>query len=72
MPTIDTRPPGSFCWSELVTPDVDASLVFYGALFNWGPDESDLGDASRYVRCSLKGRPVVAMVQMSEAERSLN
>jgi predicted enzyme related to lactoylglutathione lyase len=70
MPAIDTHAIGSFCWSELVTPDVDASLVFYGALFGWEPEEGDLGDASRYVRCNLNGRPVSAMVQMSEEELS--
>ena len=42
MPTIDAHTQGSFCWSELVTSDVDASLVFYGALFDWIPEEADL------------------------------
>ena len=68
MPAIDTHSAGSFCWSELVTSDVDASLVFYGALFDWIPEEADLGDASRYVRCTLNGRPVAAMVQMSKEQ----
>jgi len=70
MPTIDAHAPGSFCWAELVTSDVDAELVFYGALFGWEPEESDLGDASRYVRCTLNGRYVAAIVQMSEQECS--
>ncbi len=26
---------GAFCWNELFTPDVDASLSFYGDLFGW-------------------------------------
>jgi len=68
MPAIDSHTPGSFCWSELVTSDVDAALVFYGTLFGWEPEESDLGDASRYVRCTLNGRYVAAIVQMSEEE----
>lgn len=27
--------PGTFCWAELATPDIDASLEFYRPLFGW-------------------------------------
>ena len=27
--------PGSFCWNELVTPDLEAAQAFYGPLFDW-------------------------------------
>ena len=28
--------PGTYCWSELITTDLDASKAFYGAVFGWG------------------------------------
>jgi predicted enzyme related to lactoylglutathione lyase len=27
--------PGSLCWNELSTPDIDKASAFYGGLFNW-------------------------------------
>ncbi len=70
MPAIDSHAPGSFCWTELATHDVDKALAFYGALFGWEPEPGELGDASNYVRCTLNGRPVGAIYVMSEQELS--
>ena len=36
--------PGTFCWSELITPDIPAAAAFYKALFGWEADTSG-GDA---------------------------
>ncbi len=70
MPAIDSHPAGSFCWTELATTDVDAALAFYGALFGWDPEPGDLGDSGRYVRCNLNGKPVAAILEMSEEEQA--
>jgi predicted enzyme related to lactoylglutathione lyase len=72
LPAIDTHTPGTFCWTELATHDVDAALAFYGALFGWEPEPGSLGDASGYVRCTLNSRPVAAIYVMSEQERSFH
>ena len=32
--------PGTPCWVELGSPDLDASIEFYGALFGWDVPES--------------------------------
>jgi uncharacterized protein len=37
--------PGALCWNELASPDIDASVAFYGALFGWAA--SALEDAPR-------------------------
>ncbi|MFJ6572583.1 VOC family protein [Streptomyces sp. NPDC091292] len=35
-PGLDTvTEPGSLCWTELYTPDVDAAKEFYGTVFDW-------------------------------------
>ena len=46
--------PGSFCWNELCSRDVDAAARFYGALFGW---EIRPGDAENgYREIELNGR----------------
>ena len=32
---IESYPPGSFCWAELATSDVEAAKKFYGEMFGW-------------------------------------
>ncbi len=27
--------PGAYCWSELITTDLDGAKAFYGAVFGW-------------------------------------
>ena len=37
--------PGTYCWSELITTDLDASKAFYGAVFGWdAEDQGPPGD----------------------------
>ena len=33
---------GSFCWNELLTTDVDGAKKFYGELFGWETEDSDM------------------------------
>ena len=46
---------------ELVTPDLDASKHFYGALFNWTFRDSQIGKL-QYAEASLDGRVVGGLV----------
>lgn len=42
MPTRDSYEPGTPCWVDVMSPDVDASAAFYTALFGWeARDEHD-------------------------------
>lgn len=36
--------PGSFCWNELVSSDVEAAKSFYPAVFGWTPRTQQMGD----------------------------
>jgi predicted enzyme related to lactoylglutathione lyase len=41
--------PGSLTWTELYTPDADAAKAFYGRLFDWRTDDTELpGGAGTY------------------------
>lgn len=48
--------PGAWCWSELLTTDVEAAQAFYPAVFGWGV-ESVAGDPP-YAMWQVSGRPV--------------
>ncbi len=41
MPTRDPTRPGTPCWADLWTSDVEGSRRFYGALFGWEPLDPD-------------------------------
>jgi predicted enzyme related to lactoylglutathione lyase len=48
-PEIDGLPPvGAFCWDELMTPDVEASKKFYGAVFGWDAETMEMGGGMQY------------------------
>lgn len=56
--------PGSYCWSELITTDLDASKNFYKAVYGW--DAEDQGPAPGgghgYTEWKLGGRSVGGMM----------
>ena len=36
--------PGTFCWTDLTTPDQSAAKSFYSALLAWTAEDSPMGD----------------------------
>lgn len=52
--------PGAWCWSELLTTDVDAATTFYSAVFGWEPNVV-AGDMP-YTMWQVSGRPVAGMM----------
>ena len=58
--------PGTYCWSELITTDLDASKAFYGAVFGWGAEEQGPpGGPPAYTEWKLAGRSIGGMMQKS-------
>jgi predicted enzyme related to lactoylglutathione lyase len=57
--------PGCFCWSELACRDTAAASTFYGSVFGWATDTSQLGPMT-YTEWRLAGRAVGGMVHMDE------
>jgi predicted enzyme related to lactoylglutathione lyase len=45
--------PGTFTWNELNTRNPDAAKAFYGAVFGWTPNETDMGDFGSYITWRL-------------------
>lgn len=57
--------PGSFCWSELATTDLDAATTFYTSLFGWGTDEASSAGAALF---TVGGRVVCGGHTAGEGE----
>ena len=58
--------PGTYCWSELITTDLDASKAFYGAVFGWGAEEQGPpGGPPAYTEWKVAGKSVGGMMQKS-------
>ncbi|MET8680732.1 VOC family protein [Streptomyces sp. NPDC004647] len=53
--------PGTPCWIDLVAPDQQAALDFYGELFGW-TGEIGPAETGGYAVCSLHGRPVAGIM----------
>jgi uncharacterized protein len=57
--------PGCLCWYELACRDTAAAARFYGRVFGWHADTSQMGPMT-YTEWRLDGRPVGGMVHMDE------
>ncbi|MEA2383859.1 MAG: uncharacterized protein QOH72_3830 [Solirubrobacteraceae bacterium] len=57
--------PGSLCWNELATRDIEQAKAFYGAAFGWESDTNAYGDTS-YTEWKLGGRTVGGMIAMND------
>jgi uncharacterized protein len=60
MPERDSYTPGTPCWVELGTSDIDAAVDFYGGLFDWDVAESQ-PDTGGYRLAMLRDRPVAGL-----------
>jgi hypothetical protein len=58
--------PGTYCWSELITTDLEASKAFYGAVFGWGAeDQGPPGGPPTYTEWQLGGKSIGGMMAKS-------
>jgi predicted enzyme related to lactoylglutathione lyase len=57
---------GTFSWTDLSTPDPEASKAFYGGLFGWEFEDNPVPEGGVYVVARLGGRAAAAMFETSE------
>jgi uncharacterized protein len=69
MRTKSAHTPGTFCWWELATTDLDAAYAFYRGLFGWGKSDLPMGPGQVYRMLDLDGNGVGAMYQLDAAQR---
>jgi predicted enzyme related to lactoylglutathione lyase len=61
--------PGTFCWSELTTPDQAAAKAFYGPLLGWQANDIPLGDDAYYSMQLIDGKRVAAIAPQPQPQR---
>jgi uncharacterized protein len=57
---------GTFSWTDLATPDAQASKGFYGALFGWDFEDNPIPDDGVYVMARIDGRAAAAMFETTD------
>jgi predicted enzyme related to lactoylglutathione lyase len=62
----DKHEQGSFSWTDLSTPDAQASKEFYGGMLGWEFEDNPIPDGGVYVMARLGGRAAAAMFETSE------
>lgn len=59
--------PGTPCWVELATPDIEASASFYGELLGWEvPEMPNSAELGGYRRAKLNGRDVAGVAPLMQ------
>lgn len=66
MTVRDSYAPGEPVWVDLSTPDVDASIAFYGSLFGWTADTSRSAEFGGYANFSLGGKKVAGVMPLMQ------
>jgi uncharacterized protein len=62
----DRHEQGTFSWTDLATPDAQASKGFYGGLFGWELEDNPIRDDGVYVIARIGGRAAAAMFETTE------
>jgi predicted enzyme related to lactoylglutathione lyase len=59
--------PGTPCWVDLGTPDIDAAAAFYGGLFGWSVEEGENSEQTGgYRQATLRGKPVAGVMPLMQ------
>jgi predicted enzyme related to lactoylglutathione lyase len=62
----DRHEQGTFSWTDLSTPDAQASKGFYGGLFPWEYVDNPIPGDGVYVMATLDGKAAAAMFETSD------
>ena len=63
--------PGSFCWNELLTNEVDRAIAFYGEVFGWTAHADALPNGRMYTTFLNEGKPNAAVTTPPEVAPDL-
>ena len=61
--------PGTFCWTDLSTPEPEAAKEFYCALFGWEAEDMPAGGGGVYTMLRVHGRDVAAISAQPAQQR---
>ena len=66
MPEITKYAPGTPSWVDLSSPDVEASVTFYSALFGWSAETDPDPEAGGYTMLRLDDRAVAGLFPLQD------
>ena len=70
MTEVSEHPPSTPSWVDLGTPDIDATVEFYGTLFGWEAAEGEnAAETGGYRLATLRGKPVAGLMPLMEEEQ---
>jgi uncharacterized protein len=59
--------PGTPCWVDLGTPDIEGAAGFYGGLFGWSiPESENAEQTGGYRQALLRGKPVAGVMPLMQ------
>lgn len=59
--------PGTPCWVDLGTPDIEAAVSFYGGLFGWStPEGENAEQTGGYRQAMLRDKPVAGVMPLMQ------
>jgi uncharacterized protein len=71
MGEVTAYPPGTFCWVDLATTDLESAKRFYGELFGWEMEDLPSPPAGTYTMCRVEGKDVAAIYDQPDEERAV-
>jgi predicted enzyme related to lactoylglutathione lyase len=60
--------PGTFCWAELSTTDLDGAKAFYSGLLGWEAMDSPVPDGGVYSMQMIGGKPAAAIAPQPQQQ----
>jgi predicted enzyme related to lactoylglutathione lyase len=66
----DSYAPGTFCWADLGTTDIESARAFYTRVFGWQAVDRPTENGETYTRFRVEDRDVAALYEMGEEERA--
>ena len=58
--------PGTFCWADLSTADIDGAKAFYGELLGWAFRDDEIPGGGTYTMCHVGGDEVAGIFGQDE------
>jgi predicted enzyme related to lactoylglutathione lyase len=71
MTEITVHTPGTFCWIELGTNNVEAAKKFYTELFGWQAVDLPVGPDMTYTMGRIDGKDVAGLYQQGQDEQGI-
>jgi predicted enzyme related to lactoylglutathione lyase len=70
VPLVQAYDPGTPCWVELSTPDVERAKSFYATVFGWNYEDRAAGSGDGYFVATCNGHPAAGLVEQTVQDKA--